>query len=156
MHGPEHHAMVPGIILATYRNRGGNLRREAILSGIERGSKVPGGVCGFWGSCGAAVGVGIAFSVLLEATPLTPAARQQAQQITAQVLGTIAETKGARCCQRETVTALEEAARLSQEILSVSLLAEDAFCCSQFEVNRECIRAQCPLWCEVKNREYSS
>ncbi|MFH1021585.1 MAG: methyltransferase domain-containing protein, partial [Pseudomonadota bacterium] len=64
LHGPEHHAMVPGIILATYRNLGGKISREAILTGIERGSKVPGGVCGFWGNCGAASGVGIGFSVL--------------------------------------------------------------------------------------------
>lgn len=146
LHGPEHHAMVPGIILATYRNLGGKISREAILTGIERGSKVPGGVCGFWGNCGAAAGVGIAFSVLLEATPLTPKARQQVQEITARVLGEIAQTQGARCCQRETVTALREAALLSHRLLPVSLLAEADFVCQQFSVNRECIGGQCPLW----------
>jgi len=103
MHGPEHHAMVPGIILATYRNRGGKIGKETILTGIERGSKVPGGVCGFWGSCGAAVGVGIGFSVMLDATPLTPKERQLAQSITAEVLMKVSQIRGARCCQRETV-----------------------------------------------------
>ena len=146
MHGPEHHAMVPGIILATYRNRGGKISKESILSGIERGSKVPGGVCGFWGNCGAAAGVGIAFSVLLEATPLTPRARQQVQEITARVLAAIAATKGARCCQRETVTGLLAAAEISRELLPVSLLAEADFSCTQSAANRECIRVQCPLW----------
>jgi MoaA/NifB/PqqE/SkfB family radical SAM enzyme/ubiquinone/menaquinone biosynthesis C-methylase UbiE len=146
LHGPEHHAMVPGIILATYRNLGGRISREAILTGIERGSKVPGGVCGFWGNCGAAAGVGIAFSVLLEATPLTPKARQQVQEVTSRVLGEIAHTQGARCCQRETVTALREAAFLSHQLLPISLLAEADFFCKQFSVNRECIGGQCPLW----------
>lgn len=146
LHGPEHHAMVPGIILATYRNLGGKISREDILAGIERGSKVPGGVCGFWGNCGAAAGVGIAFSVLLEATPLTPRARQQVQEITARVLGEIAQTQGARCCQRETVTALREAALLSLRLLPVPLLAEAEFFCRQFSANRECIHGQCPLW----------
>ncbi len=146
MHGPEHHAMVPGIILATYRNRGGKIGRETILSGIERGSKVPGGVCGFWGNCGAATGAGIAYSVMLDATPLTPRARQQAMQVTARVLAKIAATAAGRCCQRETVTALREAARLSGEMLPVSLLAEEAVSCAQFDSNRECIRKQCPLW----------
>ena len=146
MHGPEHHAMVPGIILATYRNRGGALSRAGILAGIERGSKVPGGVCGFWGSCGAAAGVGIAFSVLLEATPLTPMARQQAQEVTSRVLGEIAQIRGARCCQRETVTALREAALLSRSLLPVTLLAEAELVCRQSETNRECLLRQCPLW----------
>jgi MoaA/NifB/PqqE/SkfB family radical SAM enzyme/SAM-dependent methyltransferase len=146
LHGPEHHAMVPGIILATYRNLGGQISREDIFTGIERGSKVPGGVCGFWGNCGAAAGVGIAFSVLLEATPLTPKPRQQVQEITSRVLGEIALTQGARCCQRETVTALREAALLSHHLLPISLLAEADFFCKQFSTNRECIAGQCSLW----------
>ncbi|MDH3393737.1 MAG: DUF5714 domain-containing protein, partial [Desulfobulbaceae bacterium] len=146
MHGPEHHAMVPGVILATYRNLGGAIDREAILAGIDRGSKVPGGVCGFWGNCGAAAGVGIAFSVILEATPLTAGSRQQAQTVTAQVLSRIAEVKGGRCCQRETVIALREAAAISADTLPVKLLAEAQFPCLQFSGNKECIRKQCPLW----------
>ncbi len=156
MHGPEHHAMVPGIILATYRNQGGPISREDILTGIERGSKVPGGVCGFWGNCGAAAGVGIAFSVILKATPLTAASRQQAQAITAQVLRRIAAVKGGRCCQRETTTALQEAATFSVGILPVSLLAEDVSACEQFQRNKECIRKQCPLWAESTKGEVSS
>ena len=152
LHGPEHHALVPGIILATYRNLGGAISREAILTGIERGSKVPGGVCGFWGNCGAAAGVGIAFSVLLEATPLTPKPRQQVQEITSRVLGEIALTQGARCCQRETVTALREAALLSHRLLPISLQAEADFVCKQFAANRECIGGQCPLWSKAASR----
>ena len=146
LHGPEHHAMVPGIILATYRNRGGRIGREAILAGIERGSKVPGGVCGFWGNCGAAAGVGIAFSVLLEATPLTPRARQQVQAVTARVLTKIAALRSGRCCQRESVIALREAAAISRELLPVALRADEELACAQFARNKECIGKQCPLW----------
>lgn len=152
LHGPEHHAMLPGIILATYRNRGGRISREDILTGIERGSKVPGGVCGFWGNCGAAVGVGIAFSVLLAATPLTPGPRQQVQAITARVLAEISRTKGARCCRRETVSALREAALVSQGLLPVSLVAEADFRCRQSNLNRECIGGACPLWDSSQTR----
>ncbi|MDF1614942.1 DUF5714 domain-containing protein [Desulfurivibrio dismutans] len=145
MHGPEHHALVPGVILATYRNLGGELSKEAILTGIERGAKVPGGVCGFWGNCGAAAGAGIAFSVLLEATPLTPEPRRQVQEITARILSAIAGITGARCCQRESYTALREAAAISRELLPVSLLAEADFTCGQAAANPQCIRRQCPL-----------
>lgn len=146
MHGPEHHAMVPGIILSAYRARGGKVGKNEIRTAIERGSRVPGGVCGFWGGCGAAIGVGIAFSVILEATPLTPAKRQKAQQATAKILGKIAAFRAGRCCQRESVIALTEAARLSEDVLPVSLLAADTVQCSQYAMNRECVRKACLLW----------
>ncbi|MFH1215429.1 MAG: DUF5714 domain-containing protein [Pseudomonadota bacterium] len=146
MHGPEHHAMVPGIILSAYRARGGKVGKDEIRTAIERGSRVPGGVCGFWGGCGAAIGVGIAFSVIIEATPLTPVKRQKAQQTTAKILEKIAGFQAGRCCQRETVIALTEAARLSGGVLQVSLLAADTLQCSQYPMNRECIRKTCLLW----------
>ncbi len=146
MHGPEHHAMIPGILLATYGNRGGEISRETILKGIERGSKVPGGACGFWGNCGAATGVGIGFATLLNSSPLTPEPRQLSQMATARVLAAIAEKTAGRCCQRETVTALKEAAKVSKEILSTPLLAEKQIVCTQFKKNKECIGKTCDLW----------
>lgn len=152
MHGPEHHAMIPGIILATARNNGLGVNSGDILTGIERGSKVPGGSCGFMGSCGAATGVGIAFAVLFEATPLTPEARRKAQAATARVLTRIAEIKAGRCCQRETYIALLEVAHISEECITKKLKADDSLACSQYRDNRECIRKQCLLW-ESRDRQ---
>ncbi|MBI5557568.1 MAG: methyltransferase domain-containing protein [Deltaproteobacteria bacterium] len=151
MHGPEHHALVPGVILSTYRARGGKVGRKEILTAIERGSKVPGGVCGFWGSCGAAIGAGIAFSVILEATPLTPGKRQTAQQVTAKILEQLSLLQAGRCCQRETFITLRAAGKLSEEILPVPLLAADTIACGQYTRNRECIRQACTLW-ETRDR----
>jgi MoaA/NifB/PqqE/SkfB family radical SAM enzyme/SAM-dependent methyltransferase len=146
MHGPEHHAMIPGIILACYRNSGGDIKEETILTGISRGADIPGGVCGFWGACGAAIGAGIAISTILAATPLTPAPRQTAQAFSAKILSVIAKHRGGRCCQRETWLALSETARLSAEMLSVPMVATGSLRCSQYVTNKECIRKQCPLW----------
>lgn len=146
MHGPEHHAMIPGIILAAYRNSGGEITEETIVAGIDRGAQIPGGVCGFWGACGAAIGSGIAVSTILDATPLTPLPRQTAQAFSAKVLSNISKYRGGRCCQRETWLALNEIARLSEEILSVPLTAEETLECDQYLKNKECIRKQCPLW----------
>lgn len=143
MHGPEHHAMVPGIILAVYRNNGGQLSDDRIITGIDRGSKIPGGVCGFWGGCGAGLGVGIAFAVIMEATPLTPKARQQAQKITARVMHKLAETKGARCCRRESLGALQEAAAIAEEFFGIPMPIRAAVTCDQSALNRECIRKAC-------------
>jgi MoaA/NifB/PqqE/SkfB family radical SAM enzyme/SAM-dependent methyltransferase len=146
MHGPEHHAMIPGIILACYRNSGGDIKEEVILTGIRRGADIPGGVCGFWGACGAAVGAGIAVSIILAATPLTPSARQAAQSFSARILAVISQYRGGRCCQRETWLALIETARLSEEMLTVPMEAKGSIHCEQYLRNKECIRKQCPLW----------
>jgi len=148
MHGPEHHAMMPGIILAIYRNSGGKISPENIQSGIDRGSKIPGGACGFWGTCGAAIGAGIGAAMILDATPLTPNPRQQAQAFTAKILAAIAEVTGGRCCQRETWLALTHTARLSEEFFGIKMRAEATLHCSQYMHNQECIRKHCPLWNE--------
>ena len=60
MHGPEHHAIVPAVIVAAVKNAGYPVPEGAVEKAIERGSKVPGGWCGFYGTCGAAIGVGVA------------------------------------------------------------------------------------------------
>jgi len=146
MHGPEHHALVPGVILACYRNSGGEISATDINTGIDRGSKIPGGVCGFWGGCGAALGVGIAFAVILESNPLAPKARQQSQQITVRVMQRLAATRGARCCRRESLTALQEAAAIAEEHLGVALPTCDQRACDQSETNRECIKKGCLFW----------
>jgi 7,8-dihydro-6-hydroxymethylpterin dimethyltransferase len=146
MHGPEHHAMIPGILLACYRNCGGQISSKEILTAISRGSDVPGGVCGFWGACGAAIGIGIGVATIFAATPLTAGPRQLAQEFSGRILLALAGRKGGRCCQRETYVALSETARLSQEMLSLPLRAEAEIHCDQYLRNKECIRKQCPLW----------
>ena len=151
MHGPEHHAMMPAIILTAFRNSGGTIDQEVINSAINRGAGVPGGACGFWGACGAAIGAGIAASSILSATPLTPSPRQQAQSFSAHILGKVATYKGGRCCQRETWLTLTETAALSKSFFGLRLAAKDTVACDQYTRNKECIRKACPLW-ETRDR----
>jgi SAM-dependent methyltransferase len=146
MHGPEHHGLVPGVILATYRNLGGEITESDILTGIERGLGTPGGSCGFMGICGAAVGVGIAFSIILGGNPLTPKPRQLVLRALSEILGALSDREAARCCRRECLLALREAARLSREFLPVTLLADEASPCDQYRGNKECIGKQCPFF----------
>lgn len=148
LHGPEHHAMVAGIILTAYRNSSGDITDDDIILGIDRGSRIPGGFCGFQGSCGAGVGVGIAYAILLKSTPIKPEQRQKVIRIVSEVLRAISENKAARCCQRESLIALHEAARLSEEYLDIKLLASEGFKCTQYLRNKECIETACPFWHE--------
>ncbi len=146
MHGPEHHALVPAVILATYRNLGGEITEQDILTGLERGLSLPGGSCGFMGICGSAVGVGIAFSIILRGNPLAPKPRQRAQRTVSEIARALSGREAARCCRRESFLALREAARLSEGLLPVRLRADEDYPCDQYRTNKECIRAGCPLF----------
>ncbi len=146
VHGPEHHSLVPAVILAALRNRGVPVSDAQIVAAIERGRGVPGGACGLLGVCGAATGVGIALSVLLEAGPLDGGRRQAVQQASAQALAAIAALEAPRCCQRDAWLALHEAAELLPRAAGVSLGAVMAYACDQMAANAECVRAACPLW----------
>lgn len=146
IHGPEHHFAVPGVITATYKNLGGDLNEKDIITAIERGRSVPGGACGFWGTCGAAVGVGIAFGIILKSNPLSPGPRQIVQKVSEAIISRLNRTEAARCCQREVWTALKTAAELSKTYLPVTLKADGDVQCRQQGKNRECIQTDCPYF----------
>ena len=146
MHGPEHHALVPAVILATYRNLGGEVSAAQLRTAMKRGHCIPGGFCGRVGACGAAVGVGAAFGIMLASTPLTPDKRQMAQQVVARVIEAQSRWPAARCCRRETLVVLMEAAQLSRDLLPIPLRAGDLPPCQQHETNKECIPELCPAW----------
>ncbi len=144
-HGPEHHSLVPAVILTTLRNSGYDISDEQINTSIDRGQTIPGGACAFLGICGAAVGVGIAFSVLVAATPYDGDTRQVVQQVTQKVLSRIASYNAPRCCQRDCWIALHEASKLLRNKFSTTF-AISPIICEQFSENKECIHDQCPLW----------
>ena len=144
-HGPEHHALVPAVMVTTYQNLGGTVGDEALATAMARGSKVPGGFCGQSGGCGAALGVGIGFSVLLGASPVKAELRQLVQQITAETLLELASQPAARCCQRDGWTALKKAAELSRTLLPIPLQAEASLTCTQHQRNRFCLGERCAL-----------
>jgi MoaA/NifB/PqqE/SkfB family radical SAM enzyme/SAM-dependent methyltransferase len=145
-HGPEHHAMVPAIIVTAYKNSGGKLPENALKTALLRGASVMGGACGFLGICGAASGVGIGFAIVLESSPVAKKARSTAQKVTHAVLGKIAEYEAARCCHREVWTALNIASSLSEEFLPVKLLALMETKCDQKKFNQYCYGKECPIF----------
>lgn len=145
-HGPEHHAMVPGIILATCRNLGiAEVTDEMITSALDRGRSIPGGNCAFVGACGAALGAGIAFSMLIQSSPLQASARYRAQDITLRLLKAAGQTEAARCCQRECYNVLKAAVDISAEVLGTPLQADDTLVCEQVSANKQCIGIRCPI-----------
>ena len=146
MHGPEHHGMVPAVILTTYRNLGGpGVDDEAIRTVIRRGLRIPGGFCGHAGTCGAATGVGVAFARLLGSSPVKAGERGVVLGITAAVLAELAALGAARCCQRDAWVALRRAAEVSASLLPVELRARAGWRCEQWPLHRQCLGEGCPL-----------
>lgn len=140
MHGPEHHAMVPAAFIAAYHNFKGEKNEAHIIEAIKRGSKVPGGYCGLYGTCGAGIGIGIAVCILMDATPYTPAERTHANKATSRVLSYIADAGGARCCKKATRIAMREGVSYISDVFAIPWSEElvmDVHCKYQ-KLNKEC------------------
>ncbi len=146
MHGPEHHAIVPCVLLTAYRNNGGAIELKAALrEALGRAKQVPGGTCGYWGVCGAAAGAGIYLSVLLGSNPVHKEAWPFPQKLVADCLNTIADVGGPRCCKRTARLAIGRAAAFTEELLGVEMPLGEVKC-RYFSRNRECLYRDCPFF----------
>ena len=148
MHGPEHHVIVPTAIVAAVRNSGYPLPEGAVEKALERASKVPGGWCGLYGDCGAAVGAGIAISVITGATPLTGKPRTLAMAATSQALSRMLDEQP-RCCKRASRIAVQSTVKFLREHLGIDLPQGDKPRCTYTLRNQECARERCPYYDKV-------
>lgn len=148
MHGPEHHFLVPAVLLSAYYNVNGDhqMKGEKIQQAGKRAKNVLGGFCGFYGACGAAVGTGIFISLVLEANPLSTSEWRLANLITAVSLTKIAELGGPRCCKRDTFLAIIEATDFIQKHLNAKLDTNRNFKCEFSKFNKECLTGGCPFY----------
>jgi hypothetical protein len=145
MHGPEHHAIVPAAIVAAVRNAGYPLPQGSMEKVLERASKVPGGWCGLYGDCGAAVGSGIAISVITGATPLTGKTRTLALAATSQALSRMLDEE-ARCCKKASRIAVKSTVDFLRERLGITLIQGEKVRCAYSLRNEQCARGKCPYY----------
>lgn len=150
MHGPEHHFLVPAVLITSYYNIKGDKRSKLKKLAVAkaRAKDVPGGICGFQGNCGAAVGTGIFLSVVTEATPLTKESWGFANLMTGTALIAIGSIGGPRCCKRNVFTAINEAARFADKNQGVKLYDYENHMpvCTFKAKNKECIGLACPYF----------
>jgi hypothetical protein len=142
MHGPEHHAMVPAILVTAVKNAGYPVPENALEKAISRGKEIPGGWCGSYGACGTGIGVGIAVSVLTEATPLTGVTRALANEATAFTLKGLLDGQP-RCCKRASRKALELATEFFEKRMNIRLDRSENIQCRYMSRNNECILGEC-------------
>lgn len=145
MHGPEHHVLVGSALLAAYKNAGGDLDlMEALKEMRNRGSQVPGGICGLWGSCGAAVSTGIFISLITGASPLSGPEWGLCNEMTSKGLAAIAGIGGPRCCKRDSTTAILEAVDFVGEKFGVWMERPQKVVCEMSQRNAQCLESKCP------------
>jgi len=147
MHGPEHHFLVPAVLLTAYFNlkQQTDLKKRKVGEARQRAQSVIGGSCGFHGACGAAIGVGIFVSLVTEATPMSGNEWRLCNTATAEALARIADGGGPRCCKHNTFLALESAVEFSSAHLGQVLPAERVSC-DFFHHNRECRGIDCEFF----------
>ena len=148
MHGPEHHFLVPAVLLAAYYNVTGDasLLEKKLKEAEKRAKQILGGFCGFYGNCGAAVGTGIFLSLVTDTNPLSVETWRLCNMLTAKTLMSIANSGGPRCCKRNTYLALTEATKFVREHLDVSMDADPEIKCEFTGLNKECLKGKCPFY----------
>jgi len=146
MHGPEHHIMVGSTLLTAYRNAGGDIDLENALYEMQkRGRQVPGGVCGFWGACGAGISTGMYISIATKSTPLGKEAWGLSNRMTAGALDAIGRNGGPRCCKRDSYLAIIEAVKFTDEHLHVKMKLSPIIC-KRAHLNNQCRQEKCPFY----------
>ena len=100
MHCPPHHYIMPATLLTVVARKTGepeDLFREQLAECKDRALNVLAGFCGWYGDCGAAVGIGIFMSVFTNADPHVQDYWADCNRATGQALLKIAEVDGPRC-----------------------------------------------------------
>lgn len=151
MHGNENHVLVGAALLAAYKNAGGCVDLNSAVEEMEiRGGQVPGGACGFWGACGAAISAGIFISIVTGSTPLSKTEWGYANTMTSKALRPIGEIGGPRCCKRNAFLSINEAVEFCSQTLSVHMERSDIICSFSSE-NSQCIGRRCPFNSSYRN-----
>lgn len=145
--GPEHHSLVGAVLLTAYKNAGGDIDLDKALAELRnRSMQVPGGTCGFWGCCGAAVSAGQFYSIISGSTPMTQDPWAATGRLTSRIIGKLADVGGPRCCKRTGFIAIEESARYVDETMGIHMDLPEHTQCTFMANNAECRKTDCPFF----------
>lgn len=153
MHDYSHHYLVPAAILTSFRKkqRGAVGQFKEELGTIKkRAKKILPAFCGLYGSCGAAIGVGLFFSVITKTTPLSKETWSLCNSATAESLKKMADIGGPRCCKRNTFLAIKHGTQIVLDEFGCDLFCPEETECSFSQYNLECLKEDCPFYKENK------
>jgi len=147
VYGPEHHVLVPAAILTSLKNlkiknpNGKEVNFGHVQEAIRRASKIPGGWCGFYGTCGSGAGAGVAISVFTKATPSKNEERSLSILTTSRSLEKIADNLE-HCCKRSLRLAISEIINMLNEKFELNLDFTPKTC-SFSSINDRCEKEKC-------------
>jgi predicted RNA-binding Zn-ribbon protein involved in translation (DUF1610 family) len=152
MHGPEHHFLVPAVLLTAYYQAIGKpeLIESAVKKARIRSSKVVGGSCGFHGNCGAGVGAGIFMAIITGSTPTSEKPFMLSNLLTGSCLIEVAKSGGPRCCKRDTYISILNAVNFVKEHLGFEIQHSPRPECRYSKLNNECITKDCQFYSGTK------
>lgn len=146
MHGPEHHTLVGVSLLTAYKNAYGYTNFDnALYEMFTRSNQIPGGTCGFFGACGAAISTGIFMSIITKSNPLSEKPFALSNEMTSRALHKIAEIGGPRCCKRDSYLSILSAIKFLKEKLNIELEKSEIKCFFKNK-NNQCIKDRCPFY----------
>jgi len=148
MHGPEHHVLVPAVLLTTLRNQGVEITDGQVKDALHRAKQLPGGICGSWGACGTAIGAGITLSVLRHLTAVKKEGWGETNNDVGEILHRVAAYGGPRCCKRSSYSSLLAAMAVLERdgIAEFPAAAHKNPVCKHFWQNQQCIQEDCPYY----------
>lgn len=143
--GNSPHPITTAAFLVAYKNLTHKITDEDVLEGVSKAAQIPGGWCGYYGNCGAAVGLGVAFAVINKSTPMHDKERSIANLVTAEGLKIVAGQGGPRCCTGSVRGVLNEGIKLAEEYLDVKFPEKtiDMKKCWQSKYNDDCKKQKC-------------
>jgi hypothetical protein len=147
--GQAHHPLVAAVLVAGYRNAGGDAGEAELDAAIQRADSIPGGFCAGFGADAAAIACGVAVSVIEGATIKAEhaVARSLAHTLTGQGMLLIANNHGNRCCKRSVFTVLELASHFFTAAMGVVLTPpRGRIECAFSAQNRLCNQADCKFY----------
>jgi hypothetical protein len=121
-------------------------KEEKLKQAKDRSDNVLGGFCGFYGSCGAGIGVGIAFSIMTHTTPLSGKTWGNANEAAGKALLNISKYNGPRCCKRTVFSALNSAIVYLDKFFGVVVDKTDTVKCYYNKFNKECLKDSCEFY----------
>lgn len=149
MHCPQHHYLIPAVMLtAAYKAQGRPISalHDSLIEAMMRAKNLLPGFCGLYGNCGAAVGLGIYASILTEATPYSVETWALANRIVAESLLKMSEINGPRCCKRNCYIALLHGEEFTKAYFGLNLGRTDNITCPHYTRNEECKKKECPFF----------
>lgn len=150
MHCPQHHYLVPAALLTGAHKAAGSpvgALRDALMEAMMRAKNALPAFCGLYGSCGAAVGLGIYASIWTDADQYAGHTWALANRIVGECLLKISRVDGPRCCKRSSYMALEVGEAFSGREFGLRMGQAEPIRCRHSQRNQqECKKDGCPYY----------